>query len=135
LALEITESVVQGDAESAINTLRKLKGLGVRLAIDDFGMGYSSLSYLKRFPVDALKIDKSFVSGLGEGIEDVAIVRAVVDLAHSLGMLVIAEGVETAEQLRQLQEMNCDLAQGYYFARPLPSEEMSVILSSDFANN
>lgn len=132
LTLEITESAVQHDTESAIDTLRKLKGLGVKLAIDDFGTGYSSLSYLKRFPVDALKIDKSFVSGLGEGIEDLAIVRAIVDLAHTLGMHAIAEGVETAEQLAQLQEMGCDLAQGYYFARPLSGKEMSTFLSTNF---
>jgi len=121
LQMEITESVVMEDASATIETLRRLKALGVRLAIDDFGTGYSSLSYLKRFPVDVLKIDKSFVDGLGEDPEDTAIVQAIITLAHSLGMDVTAEGVETIEQSNQLQVLGCRLGQGYLFARPLPA--------------
>ena len=104
--------------------------MGVRISIDDFGTGYSSLAYLKNLPANILKIDKSFVGGLGENAQDIAIVRMVVDLAHTLGMEVIAEGVERADQLAQLVEMCCDLAQGYYFARPLPPEEASRSLAS-----
>lgn len=128
LALELTESVVQNDARTVLDTLRELKSLGVQIEIDDFGTGYSSLSYLKQFPVDTLKVDKSFVSGLEESLEELAITRVVVDLSHTLGMRAVAEGVETSEQLLQLREMGCDMAQGYYFAKPLPNEEMANLL-------
>jgi EAL domain-containing protein (putative c-di-GMP-specific phosphodiesterase class I) len=103
-------------------TLNDLKRLGVRISIDDFGMGYSSLSYLKRIPADALKIDRTFVGGLGEDVEDTALVHMIVDLAHTFGMEVIAEGVESEEQVEQLKEMGCDLLQGFYFAKPLAPE-------------
>lgn len=119
LALEITESMIQDDAEAAIETLEGLRRLGVSLEIDDFGTGYSSFSYLKRFPMDTLKIDKSFVSGLVEGGKDAAIVRAIGNVAHTLGLRAIAEGEETREQLEQLKEIGCDQAQGYLFSRPL----------------
>ena len=132
LTLEITEGVVADDAEAAAERLGELKALGVRIAIDDFGTGYSSMSYLRNFPVDVLKIDRSFVAALGEDEEAEAIVGAMTDLAHALGLAVVAEGVETAEQLERLRSMGggCDasggdLAQGYYFARPLPAEELS----------
>ena len=132
LTLEITEGVVADDAEGAAERLGELKALGVRIAIDDFGTGYSSMSYLRNFPVDVLKIDRSFVAALGEDEEALAIVGAMTDLAHALGLGVVAEGVETAEQLEKLRSMGggCDagggdLAQGYYFARPLPAEELS----------
>jgi predicted signal transduction protein with EAL and GGDEF domain len=92
-------------------------------------VGYSSLSYLKRLPADTLKIDKSFVAGLGEDVQDTAIVRMLVDLAHTLGMKIVAEGVESEEQAEQLNEMGCDLAQGFYFAEPLPVEEATGFLS------
>ena len=119
LVLEVTESALMANAELAIGCLRDLKALGVRLAIDDFGTGYSSLVYLKRMPVDAIKVDRSFVDGLGDDAEDTAIVSSVVRLAHAVGVQAIAEGVETAEQQAHLRELGCDLAQGYYFAAPM----------------
>jgi len=128
LELEITESVVMEEARSTIRTLRQLRNLGVRVAIDDFGTGYSSLSYLKRFPIDFLKIDRSFVDGLRKDPEDAVIVSGIITLAHTLGMQVIAEGVETAEHLAQLRGLGCDLAQGNYFSEPLPAEAASALL-------
>lgn len=130
LCLEITESVVMEDAQSTITTLGELKDLGVQLAVDDFGTGYSSLAYLKRFPIDYLKIDRSFIEALRENPEDTAIVSGVTTLAHALGMRVIAEGVETAEQLARLRGLGCDLAQGNYFSKPLPSEAASELLAN-----
>ncbi len=118
LNLEITESVIMEDAPSTLATLQKLKELGVNLAIDDFGTGYLSLSRLRRFPVDYLKIDRSFVGGLGKDPDDTALVSEIVSLAHSLGLKVVAEGVDTAEQLARLREMGCEFAQGYYFSKP-----------------
>lgn len=129
LQLEITESVVMEDTEYAAGLLRELKGLGVKLALDDFGTGYSSLALLRRFPLDDLKIDKEFVDGLVQNEQDVVIVQLVIDLAHALGMHVIAEGVETAEQLVRLREMGCDQAQGYYFWKSLPGEETAALLA------
>jgi EAL domain-containing protein (putative c-di-GMP-specific phosphodiesterase class I) len=103
--------------------------MGVGISIDDFGTGYSSLAYLKRLPADAIKIDRSFVAGLGEDAEDTAIVGMVIELAHTLGMEVVAEGVETEEQAALLKEMGCDMAQGYHFARPLPPEAVPGFLA------
>jgi len=120
LWLEITESVLMEDADTTVVTLERLRALGVHLSVDDFGTGYSSLAYLRRFPVDALKVDRSFVAGLGEDAEDSAIVEAVVSMAHSLHLSVVAEGVETDEQLARLRELGCELAQGFYFAAPVP---------------
>jgi diguanylate cyclase (GGDEF)-like protein/PAS domain S-box-containing protein len=131
LTLDVTETVYVRTLAGNTATLDSLRELGARISIDDFGVGYSSLAYLKRLPADALKIDKSFVRGLGEDMEDTAIVRMVVDLAHTLGLEVIAEGVETEEQARLLREMSCDLAQGYHFARPLPPEEIPALLLLD----
>ena len=128
LTLEITESALMRDAESALQVLRALKSLGVSLAIDDFGTGYSSLSYLQRFPLDILKVDKAFVDELGVRAEGAEIVAAVINLAHALGLRVVAEGVETAEQLEVLQQLNCDFAQGFLFSRPVPA----VTLIRDF---
>jgi len=128
LTLEITESALMRDAESALQVLRALKSLGVSLAIDDFGTGYSSLSYLQRFPLDILKVDKSFVDELGERAEGAEIVAAVINLAHALGLRVVAEGVETTEQLAVLEQLNCDFAQGFLFSRPVPA----VTLIQDF---
>lgn len=131
LKLEITESVAMNDAEGTMTRLHELRALGVKLAIDDFGTGYSSLSYLKRFPVDTLKIDRSFVSGLGQNAEDTAIVQAVVTMAHTVGLTVTAEGVETNEITNHLQGLGCDLAQGYYFAKPLPSAKLEKLLKKE----
>jgi diguanylate cyclase (GGDEF)-like protein/PAS domain S-box-containing protein len=129
LCLDITETACIGALKDHGAALNKLKRLGVCISIDDFGTGYSSLAYLKRLPADALKIDKAFVSGLGEDAEDTAIVRMIIDLAHTLGMRIIAEGVESEEQAEQLKEMGCDLGQGYHFAEPLPPEEVSEYLA------
>ncbi len=117
------------DAESTIETLGRLKGLGVGLAIDDFGKGYSSLNYVKRFPVDRLKMDRSLVGGICERPEDLAIARAVIALGRALGMEVVAEGVETAEQLELLRGLGCDHAQGYHLARPMAAEEVGAFLA------
>ena len=128
LCLELTESTFMEEADGHGAALAALKALGVNLAIDDFGTGYSSLTYLKRFPVNVLKIDQAFVGGLGRDASDTAIVRSVIDLAHALGLTVVAEGVETAEQAAHLRRLGCDLAQGYYFARPLPPDELDALL-------
>ena len=130
LDLEITESMAE-DTQFAIAVLKELKGLGIQLVMDDFGTGYSSLSYLKNFPVDFLKIDRSFIAPLGENPEDEALVSGIIGLVHALGIKAIAEGVETAEQLAKLREMGCDFAQGYYFSKPLPAEGISELLSED----
>ena len=123
LCLEITESVLMDDAAASVATLRELKALGVQLAIDDFGTGYSSLAYLKRFPVDYLKIDRSFVTGLDHETEDAVIVKAVIDLGHALGLTVVAEGVETDSQVAELRRVGCDQAQGYRWSVPCPPAE------------
>jgi diguanylate cyclase (GGDEF)-like protein/PAS domain S-box-containing protein len=125
LWLEITESTLMDDAAGAARTLNAIRELGVHLVIDDFGTGYSSLAYLKRFPVDTLKIDRSFVDGLGRDAESEAIVRAVVGLTQSLHLSVIAEGVETIEQLEMLHELGCETYQGYLLSRPIPSEDVT----------
>jgi diguanylate cyclase (GGDEF)-like protein/PAS domain S-box-containing protein len=124
LCFEITENVLMDDAEATIGAITSLKRLGVALSIDDFGTGYSSLGYLKRFPVDAVKVDRSFIDGLGSDSEDSAIVAAVVSLGHALGLTVIAEGVETDRQLSELVALGCDAAQGYLFAEPGPADDL-----------
>ncbi len=124
LTLEITESALMTDAASALAVLAALKELGVELAIDDFGTGYSSLSYLQRFPLDILKVDRSFVEELGVSVRARRSSRPVINLAHALGLKVVAEGVETALQLEVLQTFECDLAQGYLFSKPLPASEI-----------
>ncbi len=130
LELEITEGVLMGDAPGTLATLWQLRDLGVGLAVDDFGTGYSSLAYLKRFPVDTLKIDKAFVDGLGTDTEDTAIVGAIVGLAHALGLVVVAEGVETAAQAAGLRALGCNLAQGYHFAWPLSATDLAALLAA-----
>ncbi|HLQ25864.1 MAG TPA: EAL domain-containing protein, partial [Acidiferrobacterales bacterium] len=128
LEVEITEGTAMQNAEDTIVTLRELKAQGVQIAIDDFGTGYSSLSYLKRFPIDFLKLDRSFVTGLPDQADDASITLAVITMAHSLNLKVIAEGVETKEQLAFLASNGCDEMQGYYFSRPLPAPECTQFL-------
>jgi EAL domain-containing protein (putative c-di-GMP-specific phosphodiesterase class I) len=125
LVLEITESALMEHAAVTLVTLRTLHHLGVRIVIDDFGTGYSSLTYLKRFPVDALKVDRSFVAGLGVDAADEAITASVIDLAHNLGLVAVAEGVETDAQADLLSMLHCDLAQGYRFSRPVTADEIT----------
>jgi EAL domain-containing protein (putative c-di-GMP-specific phosphodiesterase class I) len=124
LELEITEGVIMHGAEAAIETLRKLKAMRIMLSIDDFGTGYSSLSYLKQFRIDRLKLDQSFVRGLPSDMDDAAITTAVLGMAKALKLKVIAEGVETREQLEFLRLWKCDEAQGYGFSKPLPTEDL-----------
>ena len=126
---EVTEAAVMCDPEAAAATLQALRDLGVHISIDDFGTGYSSLAYLKRFPVDTLKVDRSFVMNIADDHVDQAIVRAITGLAHSMQLTVVAEGVETAEQAQTLQQLNIDLLQGYFYARPLPAELLETLLS------
>ncbi len=122
LWLEITETALMSDTNAASRALRDLRGLGLHLSVDDFGTGYSSLTYLKRFPVEAIKVDQTFVTGLGLEADDTSIVEAVVRLGHSLGLTVVAEGVETPLQLNRLRELGCDRGQGYLFGRPRPAD-------------
>ncbi len=126
LTLEITESVALDDAEAAVATMWELKRLGIQLALDDFGTAYSALSYLRHFPVDALKIDRTFIESMNEDHGNLAIVRAVIAFAKTLNLRVTAEGVENVEQLRQLKELGCDMGQGYYFATPLPGSDLTL---------
>lgn len=129
VCLELTETVLMEDPGVYLQPLRDLKALGLQLAVDDFGTGHASLTYLKRFPFDVLKIDRSFVRGLGRDSADRAIVKGVIDLAHALGLQVVAEGIEDREHLVELRALGCDLAQGYHFARPLPAEAISALLA------
>ena len=128
LILEITESMVMQDMELAIERLQQLKGLGVLLAIDDFGTGYSSLNYVRRFPVDILKVDKSFIDEVADGGESSALTAAVIELAGILNLKPVAEGIERADQLERLMELNCDMGQGYFFARPLDPKALRTML-------
>src|SRR6201987_4603547 len=120
LELEITEGVLIEDFDRGLALLRRLKGLGVRISMDDFGSGYSSLSYLQAFPFDKIKIDRAFVMNLGRNPQSAAIIRAVIGLGHGMEMTIVAEGVETQEQLGFLAEQGCDVVQGYLIGRPMP---------------
>jgi EAL domain-containing protein (putative c-di-GMP-specific phosphodiesterase class I) len=131
LVLEITETALIDDVDSATAILADLKRVGARIAVDDFGTGYSSLTHLIRFPVDIIKIDKSFVDRVVSGGGGDVMVRAVVDLAHTLGLTTIAEGVEQPEQAQALEDLDCRLAQGYLFSEPVPAGAMSVLLQAD----
>ncbi|HEX7956917.1 MAG TPA: EAL domain-containing protein, partial [Pyrinomonadaceae bacterium] len=131
LKIEITESMVAENIDTAIDMLTQLRALGVGISIDDFGTGYSSLSYLHRFPIDTLKIDRSFVTQMTDNAENAEIVRTIVTLARSLDMDVIAEGVETREQLRQLGSLGCDYGQGYLFSRPVGAGQAVELLAGD----
>lgn len=128
LKLELTESLTMRDAEHTAAIVAELRGLGVRLSIDDFGTGYSSLSYLRRFAIETLKIDRSFVSGMSGNLECFEIVKTIMTLAHNLGMAVVAEGTETAEQVHQLESLACEYAQGYFFSRPVDAESVEQML-------
>jgi EAL domain-containing protein (putative c-di-GMP-specific phosphodiesterase class I) len=128
LILEITESVVMENPESTITMLKRLKELGIKINIDDFGTGYSSLAYLQRFPVDTMKIDRSFIARMGQDPENAEIVRTIVALAHNLNMKVTAEGIESAEQLDQLRHLDCENAQGYFLSRPLDQQSATEAL-------
>ncbi len=128
LCIEATESILMRDADATMATLKQLRELGVKLSIDDFGTGYSSLSYLRRFPIDQLKIDRSFVNDLAVNSDDAAIIAAIASLARSLGLDVVAEGVETVEQARLLAKQGCYIMQGYFFSKPLPAAELTLLL-------
>ncbi len=127
LELEITEAVMLDDEARPLSRLRDLRSLGVTIAVDDFGTGYSSLSYLRQFPVNTLKIDRSFIKGLAPGSNDIAIAKTIIALGYALGLEVVAEGVETEEQLRILRDLGCDLAQGYLFSAPVPANALDVM--------
>ena len=131
LELELTESLFMHDVALAVSQLHDMKALGVQLSIDDFGTGYSSFAYLRTFPIDVLKIDRSFVGDVASDADDAAIVVSIIALAHNLKLRVVAEGVETAEQLDYLRRHGCDEAQGYYFSHPLPAQEMELLLRSE----
>ena len=128
LELEITENMLMDDVEGAVDTLHKLKALGVHLAIDDFGTGYSSLSYLRRFPIDKLKVDRSFITNVTTNSGDASVTQAIITVAHNLGFKVTAEGVEEASLLDFLRQNNCDEVQGYYFSKPLSALNMETLL-------
>jgi diguanylate cyclase (GGDEF)-like protein/PAS domain S-box-containing protein len=130
LCFEITETALMNDADAVMNLIDDLRALGVRFAIDDFGTGYSSLGYLKRFSVDTVKIDRAFVDGLADDADDRAIVSAVIQLSHALGLRVVAEGVETETQLTELVALGCDDAQGYFFAPPQPANDLRALVSA-----
>jgi predicted signal transduction protein with EAL and GGDEF domain len=134
LELEITESVVMSHAECAVTVLEQLKSIGVQIAIDDFGTGYSSLGYLKRFPIDTIKVDRSFIMDIPADAGDMKIARAIIAMAHALRLNVVAEGVENAEQLNFLRSYRCDAAQGYFFFRPLPADEVADALKTNRLN-
>jgi EAL domain-containing protein (putative c-di-GMP-specific phosphodiesterase class I) len=128
LAIELTETALIEDSSVPAASLRGLKALDVKILLDDFGTGYSSLSHLQRFPIDALKIDRSFMMHLGSGEDNRAIVRAIAAMASALGLEVVAEGVETAEQAAEARSLGCDWAQGYYFARPASAAEIEALI-------
>jgi EAL domain-containing protein (putative c-di-GMP-specific phosphodiesterase class I) len=125
IQFELTESAVMEDAGDSLTMLGRLKDLGVQLYIDDFGTGYSSLAYLQKMPVDAIKVDQSFVGDMLQNEDSATIVRSTIELAHSLGMKVVAEGVENAAVWRELDALGCDVAQGYYISAPIPADQLA----------
>src|SRR5205085_3935681 len=131
LTLEITESLFAEEIEETTRKIELLKALGIRLALDDFGTGYSSLSYLRRFPIDILKIDKSFIDGVTTSAEGHAVVAAITQLGQNLHLEVVAEGLETGDQVQALGRLTCPLGQGYHFARPLPADQAAALLGAD----
>jgi EAL domain-containing protein (putative c-di-GMP-specific phosphodiesterase class I) len=131
LHLEITENVSTPDDESAIDVLRKLRTIGIRISLDDFGTGYSALNYLARMPIDILKIDRSFIQMIGKNEESQKVIEMIKTLASHLGLIVIAEGVETADQANYLRSINCEFVQGFLYAKPLDSKSVAQKLESD----
>lgn len=131
LEIEITEGAMMQDVSAAIRSTEKLKALGLSLSLDDFGTGYSSLAYLSRFPIDTVKIDQSFVRDITHDPASAAIVQATIAMSHKLGKTVLAEGVETQEQMRYLHRSECDEMQGYLFSKPIPAHEVAVLLQSN----
>jgi EAL domain-containing protein (putative c-di-GMP-specific phosphodiesterase class I) len=130
LSLEITESVLLADAEGLTKALSALKAIGVRLVLDDFGTGYSSLSYLTRLPLDVLKVDRSFIDGLGTEPRDTAITEAIVAMSHALSLRVVGEGAETGLQVAELNRLGCDYVQGFHFSRPVPAAAITRMLEN-----
>jgi EAL domain-containing protein (putative c-di-GMP-specific phosphodiesterase class I) len=128
LEVELTEGAIMNDVDQNITRLNQLRDMGVAIAVDDFGTGYSSLSYLKRFPINTLKIDRSFITTIDSDPDDAAIVEAIIALASKLKLTVIAEGVETSEQLETLNRFHCDVIQGYYFGKPVPAEQITTVM-------
>jgi EAL domain-containing protein (putative c-di-GMP-specific phosphodiesterase class I) len=128
LEIELTETAVMSDPEESVDILERLSRMGVIVSVDDFGTGYSSMSYLRRFPIDKLKIDRSFITNVMTSTDDASIVQAIISLAHSLRLTVVAEGVETAEQAAFLQKHGCDQYQGYYFSRPVNAAAFTEML-------
>jgi EAL domain-containing protein (putative c-di-GMP-specific phosphodiesterase class I) len=124
LGLEITEGIAMKNVDQNVRMLEELRALGLSISIDDFGTGYSSLAYLKRFPLNTLKIDRSFIQDITTNADDREITRAIISLGHNLGLMVLAEGVETEEQLQLLRDSGCDYIQGYFYSRPLPAEDI-----------
>jgi EAL domain-containing protein (putative c-di-GMP-specific phosphodiesterase class I) len=122
--------MIMDEADNSVATLRELKSLGVQLSLDDFGTGYSSLNYLRQFPLDTLKIDRSFINGITAGSQDWMLVKTMINLAANFRLRVIAEGVETREQADFLRAHDCDEMQGYYFSKPLPPEQMAALLET-----
>jgi EAL domain-containing protein (putative c-di-GMP-specific phosphodiesterase class I) len=133
LEIELTETAVMSDPEDSVEILERLSRMGIVVSVDDFGTGYSSMSYLRRFPIDKLKIDRSFIANVATSADDAAIVQGIISLAHSLRLRVVAEGVETREQLAFLQRHGCDQYQGYYFSKPLPAAEFGLLLQRQAA--
>jgi EAL domain-containing protein (putative c-di-GMP-specific phosphodiesterase class I) len=133
LEFEITESVAMGDAERSTEIMKRLRDVGIRFSVDDFGTGYSSLGYLKRFPIDTLKIDKSFVADVITKSDDATLVKTVIAMAHNLNLDVCAEGTETKDQLDFLGRNSCDRVQGYYYSRPVPPEEIEPFIVAALA--
>ena len=129
LKLEITESMVIDDVENTIILLNRLKDLGIKMSMDDFGTGFSSFSYLHRFPMDTLKVDRSFVSNMSQGVSNQEIVSTIIMLAHKLGMDVVAEGIETDLEKQILQNLNCEYGQGYLFSKPLCKADATKLLA------
>ncbi|HSK87276.1 MAG TPA: EAL domain-containing protein, partial [Anaerolineales bacterium] len=134
LKLELTESMIVEDAESTSAMLSELRALGVQVQIDDFGTGYSSLVYLQRLPIDTLKIDRTFVGRIANNGSGSEIIQTILALAHDLGMKVIAEGIETDEQLSRLRSMDCEYGQGYLFTKPVDSQAIKALLARSFIN-